>query len=161
MQRLYLFTLEVDELIVGMTYNPLPAHLTLVSRFYSPDTPDKIAKVVSPIFNKTPNITLLFEEPVSLGPKQTAAYLIKPSNELLDLHGHVVESLRTVHGAYTNPQYVRDGWKPHVSKRADNSFHTGDQLIATTAYLIEVIIDDTTIANNQVRHIRNKFNLAA
>lgn len=37
--HLYLFTLEVAPLEIGMTYNPLPSHLTLVSRFFSDKPP--------------------------------------------------------------------------------------------------------------------------
>lgn len=147
----------MDELIVGKTYNPLPAHLTLVSRFYSEASPEEIVKIANPIFGKTNSIELLFEDAASLGPKQTAADLIISSKELLDLHRRVIKSLTTIDASYTNPQFVGDGWKPHVSKRAEQSFSAGDQVISSAAYLIEVKIDGT---DNQVRHIRHKFSLA-
>ena len=158
MQRLYIFTLEVDQLTVGKRYNPLPSHLTLVTRFFSTETPERIATIVNPLFARTNSLELLFEETVLLGPNHTAVDLVKSTKELLELHEQLITLLESVHATYTHPQFVGAGWKPHVSKRSKNNFKPGDCILISKGYLIEIKISSS---KSHVRHIRARFNLAS
>lgn len=154
--RLYLFTLEVVPLEVGKTYNPLPSHLTLVSRFYLHESPEYISKKVSDLFNRTKSIKLLFNQSATIGPVRTAVHLIQPGKSLEELHAQLSGLLDEIGANYTQPKYIREGWLPHVSKRDDDNFSPGFTHLARAAYLIEV----RRAGDNDLRIIQKRFNLS-
>ncbi len=157
MKRLYLFTLEVTTMVVGKTYNPLPSHLTLMSRFWSDLSPDELAEVVRPLFQQARPIELIFGEAAMLGPKQVAVHLIENTEELKSLHLRLHDLLNTTGVTYTAPQFVGNGYKPHVSRREGDQFNAGHKQMANAAYLIEVEIK----GEDHLRHIRVKFDLSS
>jgi hypothetical protein len=154
-RHLYLFTLEVVPLNVGAVYNPLPSHLTLVSRFWSEHSPEVLANRVKSIFEQTNPIELLFGQPASIGPKHTAVHLIEHTEEIKHLHERLCRLLDDLVVEYTNPQFVGKGHKPHVSRREGDGFALGYRQVVKAAYLIEVEIHD----EQHLRFVRAKFPL--
>ncbi len=157
MKRLYLFVLEVTPMSLGGTYNPLPSHLTLMSRFWSDLSPDELAEAVKPLFRQTKSIELIFGEAAMLGPKQVAVHLVENTKELKDLHLRLHSLLNTRGVTYTAPQFVGNGHKPHVSRREGEQFTAGHRQMAKAAYLIEVEIK----GKDHLRLIRAKFDLSS
>lgn len=155
--QLYLFTLEVVPLEVGKTYNPLPSHLTLISRFYAHEPPKYIAKKASDLFNGTGSIALVFDQSATIGPKNTAVHLVQASDALKELHNHLSQILDSISVEYTQPEYIREGWKPHISKRNHDNFAPGLIHPSKAAYLIEVRKE----GENDIRIIRGKFSLSS
>lgn len=155
-RRLYLFTLEVVPLTVGTTYNPLPSHLTLVSRFWSSSSPEALADRVKPLFERTKPAELLFGQPANIGPNHTAVHLIEHMQKIKHLHEQLCSLLDDLAVEYTNPQFVGNGHKPHVSRRDGDGFAPDYKQIAKAAYLIEVEIQ----GERHVRFVRAKFDLA-
>jgi hypothetical protein len=154
-QRLYLFTLEVMPLNVGKIYNPLPSHLTLMSRFWSSLSPEELSQVVKPLFQRTQPMELIFGESAALGPKQIAVHLIENTDELKNLHSKLRGLLNAAGVTYTTPKYTGDGHKPHVSKRDGDQFIPGHKQMANAVYLVEVEIK----GDDHLRFIRAKFDL--
>jgi 2'-5' RNA ligase superfamily len=154
-RHLYLFTLEVVPLTVGKVYNPLPSHLTLMSRFRSELLPDELAAVVEPLFGQNPPIKLRFDKSAGLGPKKTPVHLIEHTEELRELHTKLRNLLDTVSVTYEYPQFVGDNHKPHISKRQGDDFALGHEQTSKAAYLIEVEIK----SEEHLRLIRAKFDL--
>jgi len=152
MKRRYLFTLEVAPVEVGKTYDELPSHLTLMSRFWSELSPNELTKIVRPLFEKTAPIELAFGETVELGPKKLTVHLVEHSSELKQLHGELRALLDAANVDYEYPEFIGEGHKPHVTKRNDESFKAGDKHMAHAAYLIEVV--------GGQRAIRSKFELS-
>lgn len=140
---------------VGKTYNPLPSHLTLMSRFWSSLSPEELTKLVEPLLQQTKPIELSFGEAATLGPKQVAVHLVRNTKELKDLHSHLHDLLDAVGVTYTAPQFVGDGHKSHVSRRDSDQFTVGHKQMANAVYLIEVEIK----GEDHLRHIRAKFDL--
>lgn len=155
MKRRYLFTLEVVPVTVGQTYNPLPSHLTLVSRFWSSLSPEELSRVVKPLFQETPSIELAFGGAATLGPKQIAVHLVQNTKELKDLHSQLHDLLNTARVSYEYPQFVGDGHRPHISKREGDQFMVGHKQMTNVAYLIEVEVK----GEDHLRHIRARFDL--
>lgn len=154
-KHLYLFTLEIAPLAVGKIYNPLPSHLTLMSRFWSDLHPSELAVIVEPLFNQTPPIELTFGQSAQLGPNKIDAHLLEPSEQLKALHNELRQLLDSIHVVYEYPQFVGEGHKPHVSKRAGNNLTPGHKQISRAAYLIEVEVK----GKEHLRYICAKFNL--
>jgi hypothetical protein len=157
MKHLYLFTLEVEPMTVGKIYNPLPSHLTLMSRFWSSLSPEELAKLVEPLFRQTKPIELSFGEATTLGPKQVAVHLIEHTKELKNLHSQLHNFLDIADVTFAYPQHVGDGHKPHVTEREGVQLAKGHKQLTSAAYLIEVEIK----GEEHLRHIRAKFDLTS
>lgn len=152
MKHLYLFTLEVTTLEIGKTYDDLPSHLTLMSRFRSELDYDELANVVRPLFAATIPVTLTFGETIELGPKKVMAHMVSsPSEQALHIKLH--EALDSIHVEQQYPQFVGVGHKAHVSKRDGLDFKQGDQHLTLATYLIEVV--------DKKRVVRSRFKLEA
>jgi 8-oxo-dGTP diphosphatase len=155
--HLYLFTLEVDPLVVGDVYNPLPSHLTLVSRFWSELSYDEIAKAVSPTLAKSEPVELIFGKEAVIGPKKTAVHLVENTLEIRNLHSQLLKALTKLKVSFTSPQFIGEGHRPHVSKRQDVEFLVGHKQVAGNVYLIEVEI----VGKEHLRKVRAKFKLGS
>ena len=153
--HLYLLTLEVDRLIVGDEYHTLPCHLTLVSRFKSELDFDELALAIKPIFEHSAPIQFSFTKEAIIGPKNTTVHLIEKSLELSNLHLQLVEILRKLNVTYTMPEYIDEGYLPHVSKRQDTNTEIGYKQLSNYAFLIKV----EKTGNKDIRKIRAKFKL--
>jgi hypothetical protein len=153
MQHRYLFTLEVTPLTVGKTYDELPSHLTLMSRFLTVQSADDISRLVKPLFAATPQLELSFGDTIQLGPKKLIVHEVTQPAEI-QLHIALKELLDTVDDlTYEYPEFIGKHHRPHVTKREQAYFQKGDTCIAKAAYLIEVV--------DKQRIVRNKFSLLA
>lgn len=150
-KHLYLFTLEVDSLKVGTTYDELPLHCTLMHRFYSELSVEELSDHVKPLFDKTSPLVLTAYEHSILGPKQVPVSLIRPTKELEDLNIRLFDHLNELEVKYTAPQWVGKGHVFHVTDRENEVMEAGESHTAKMAYLIEVI--------DHKRVIRKRFEL--
>ena len=156
-QRLYIFTLEIAPLKIGEMYNPLPSHLTLVSRFWSDLSPKELAETVTPVFDTTNKLTIFFGETAFLGPQKKEVNLIEPKDDLKKLHMKLVKPLNSASVEFTNSQWVGDGFRPHITKRKNVDFPIGYKQTAEAAYLIEIEIKN----NKHFRLVQKRFNIGA
>ena len=126
-----------------------------MSRFWSELSPAAISEVVKPLFDRAYPIELTFGESAQLGPKKIDVHLIKPDKSLKKLHNDLHGLLEAANVTYEYPQFVDEGYKPHVSKREGDHFDVGHKQVASAVYLIEVEIK----GDDHLRHIRAKFDL--
>lgn len=151
MKHLYLFTLEIVPLKVGETYDDLPSHLTLMSRFISDISPEALSDTVSKIFADTAPVVLNFGETIELGPKKVTAHMVKSPDEEA-LHMRLQDALKQHGVAFQYPEFIGANHKAHVTKRDGVVFEMGSQRVAAAAYLVEVI--------DGQRAVRTRFELA-
>ena len=126
MKHLYLFTLEIEPLEVGKTYEELPSHLTLMSRFWSDLSPEDLTAKVRPQFIETAPIQLVFGKTVMLGPKKVTAHMVTSSSEK-QVHNNIRELLDTLKVEYQYPEFIGDNHKPHVTAREGVQFAPGSK----------------------------------
>lgn len=138
MKHLYLFTLEIVPLEVGRTYEELPSHLTLMSRFSSDLSSHELSKIVQPLFAMTHPVPLVFGRTTKLGPKKVTAHMVTSAAEH-QLHNNLRKTLDMVHVEYQYPEFTGDGHKSHVTARDGVQFAAGSELLAFAVYLIEVV----------------------
>lgn len=156
-RRLYLLALEVAPMLVGKTYNPLPSHLTLMHRFWSELSPEKLAQAIEPVLRRTQPLELLFGKTRLNGPQKVRVNMVQLTPDLQSLHMRLFDLLNTLHVTYTAPEWVGKGFAPHVTERKEIEFAIGHVQVTNAAYLIEVEIH----GEEQVRRIRARFNLTA
>lgn len=140
---------------VGETYNPLPSHLTLMSRFWSQLPPHALAHVVKPLFERTKRVVITFGNTAHLGPQHVAVHMIEPSPPLYKIHENLRRQLINNQVEFEYPQFVGDGFKAHVSKRPKDIFKPGLHHEVRAVYLIEVMVQ----GEKHVRYIRERFEL--
>ena len=150
MNRLYLFTLEITPLEVGKSYDELPSHLTLMSRFLSKLTPEELYSTVEPLFAGTSIVGLLFGDTAELGPKKVTAHMVDSSEERA-LHERLQALLARVGVTFQYPQFLGTHHKAHVTQRDDADFPPKTHVVCSAVYLIEVV--------DGRRIVRSKFNL--
>lgn len=150
MKRLYLFTLEIVPLEVGVTYDALPSHLTLMSRFLSDAPANELAAKVRPLFARIAPVQLIFGDTITLGPKKVTAHMVSSSDESL-LHNDLRELLDVLKVEYQYPEFIGDNHRPHVTARPGKQFKPGSMHIVQAAYLIGVV--------DQKRVVEAKFGL--
>lgn len=136
--RLYLFTLEIVPLEVGKTYDDLPSHLTLMSRFTSELTPSELTRIVTPIFAASKSVSLTFGPTIELGPKKVVAHMVDSADEA-GLHEKLRSLLDKNGVVFQYPAFIGAGHKAHVTQREGAHFEQGSRLTCSAAYLIEVI----------------------
>lgn len=153
MRHRYLFILEIAPVEVGKTYDELPSHLTLMSRFFSELSSDQLRDIINPLFSKKVPLNLTFGKTTELGPKKLTVHLVEYSGQLRSLHKALLKSLQSLDTEFEYPQFVGTGHKPHVTAREGTNFDPGDRLVVGYACLIEVI--------DGKRIIRSKFELGS
>jgi hypothetical protein len=152
MKHLYLFVLEIAPLEVGRTYDELPSHLTLMSRFLSELEPEKLTEGVTLLFDQTAPILLTFGETSELGPKKVTVHHVHAADEAL-LHNNLHGLLDSLGVEYQYPEFIGTNHKAHVTQRPNIAFEPNAQLLTSAAYLIEVV--------NKRRVIRAKLVLGS
>lgn len=155
MSHLYLLTLEIVPLNVGQVYNPLPSHLTLMSRFRSDLPPEGIATLIEPVLRRTKPIEITFGKLAVLGAKKTHVHLIEPAEAYMRLHEQLHSLLTKAGVTYVTPQFVGSGHKPHVSMRNGDGFTRGHRHLVSTVYVIEIVVR----GDQHLRYIRTKLAL--
>ena len=138
MNHLYLFTLEIVSLKIGATYNDLPSHLTLMSRFVSDLSPDELSNLVQPLCADTEPVGLLFGDTIKLGPKKVTAHMVDSPDEQL-LHGRIQTLLDESGVIFQYPQFIGVNHKAHVTQRDGVDFPPKTQVLSLAVYLIEVV----------------------
>ncbi len=138
MKHLYLFTLEITPLEVGKTYDELPSHLTLMSRFLSELPAEELANKVRPLFAQTAPVHLVFGETMELGPKKVTAHMVDSLDEKR-LHNNVYKLLDYLKVEYQYPEFIGGNHKPHVTARDGMQFMPSDKRTVSAAYLIEIV----------------------
>lgn len=137
---------------VGQVYDDLPSHLTLMSRFLSDLSSDKLTAEVRLLFAETAPTHLAFGETTILGPKKVTAHMVTSTGERR-LHNSLRQLLDGVKVKYQYPEFIGDHHKPHVTTREGVQFAPGSKCLTSAAYLIEVV-DEKRVA-------RAKFTLGA
>ena len=151
MQHRYIFTLEVVPLKLDHTYDALPLHLTLLSRFLTDLKYSQLQQFVKSVFEKAYEVNLLIDGTAELGPKETPVYIVRKTDEITQLHNDLCRHLDKIHVTYEYPEYVQQGYKPHISKRRGFESNNEDVLVSSRVYLVEII--------DRKRVVRSRFGL--
>lgn len=137
MGHVYLFTLEIVPLEVGATYDELPSHLTLMSRFLSELTPEELSATVQTLFADTKPISLIFGDTVKLGPKKLIAHMVDSPEERF-LHEKLQALLHEAGVTFQYPQFIGANHKAHVTHRNNIDFPPETRVLSSAVYLIEI-----------------------
>lgn len=140
----YLIILEVTPLKIGSTYDMLPLHCTLVHWFWLDQSPEEAAKRLTIASGNIAPIALRAgAEQVFTGKSKNGELVpvivndIELTSELRSLHEQACSVLEDMDVRYSEPQYVHDGFHPHVTHQKDGQLLPGEMRKSTKLYLVE------------------------
>jgi hypothetical protein len=139
MKHRNLFILEIAPVEVGKSYNELPSHLTLMSRFFSKLSPEQLAEIVHPLFEKTKPANISFGEPTRLGPRRLIVHMVEYSDQLKRLYNELRALLASINVEYEYPQFIGENHKPHVPQRKSTQFNASERFTGEAICLVEVV----------------------
>lgn len=139
----YLLALEIEPVDINKVYVALPLHLTMMSWFYSNKSPAEVVRAIQSVVEQQSPIELTSAEPDLFGEdKDVPVNRVTNESELHQLHQALHDALRVVGARYKSPQWVGEGFAPHVTRQRSGRFETGTTHLATKLYLAEAETPD-------------------
>lgn len=140
--KAYLLALEIDSIKIGNSYDSLPLHCTLVHWFWLDTT--KVDELITSLPKLMPkNLVLeaqheeVFTGFTKTGTIPVTVTKVAKSRELQKFHNNVCALLDSLEVVYEKPEYIREGYVPHVTHQKGKKVSKGDSLKVTGAYLVE------------------------
>lgn len=140
----YLIVLEITPLKVNGTYDMLPLHCTLVHWFWLKQEPEEVAQRLKSVLSDTSSVVLRAgAEQIFTGKNKNGERMpvtvndIELTPELQNLHEQVCAILEDMDVRYSEPQYVHNGFHPHVTHQKDGQLVPDEARISTKLYLVE------------------------
>jgi hypothetical protein len=138
----YLLALEITPLEIGKTYTSLPLHCTLVPWFSLDMQSKDCLKAIRSFLKGASPVQLIAGQQKTFTAKTAHGIIpltvntIKLSVDLRELHLHICEKLDTLGARYATPQYVKEGFTPHVTHQGDEKLVASEVHCSEALYLI-------------------------
>ena len=120
-----------------------PPHLTLVDVFAMNTHSGAVAAKLENIALTTEPIQCQITGYDYFGPQQNIhVALLQKSTQLVRLHTIITTYLQTVHAIYNEPQYVNNGFCPHITLPPGETIATGSVVTISNIALIDMFPND-------------------
>ena len=136
----YVIALPLSPLEAGDEFpaETWPLHLTLVPTFEVDLSVDELVTVTQPLIARAGSLTVVGESDELFGPRHDVPVTtVLATDELVALHHELLKALEPRAAHHLKPAYIGDGYRPHVSHTATDSFGPGE-----TATVRQVAIVD-------------------
>ncbi len=159
----YLLALEIAPMEVGETYTMLPLHCTLVHWFWLELGPADFGKQLERMVKHAEPLALhsgkeaVYTGTTKQGPIPVTVNTITPTRELIRLHSQICSFLDELNVKYTTPQYIREGYSPHVTQQGSEKLPTEAVHQSSALYIVEA--DAPEYGND--RYIHSKIKLSS
>lgn len=139
----YLLALEIEPVDINRVYVALPLHCTMMSWFYSDKPPAEVVRAIQPVVQNHEPIELVSGEPDSFGvEKDVPVNRLVDEQQLMQFHEALHGALQSIGASYKSPQWVGQGFTPHVTRQKSGRFETDTRFLATKLYLCEAETPD-------------------
>src|ERR1700712_4209047 len=122
----FIVVLPLRPLAVGDRFltRDWPLHITIVPVFTADAT---LERVTDALAGSRLTVTGGVEERFGRG-HSIRVTVIVPTPNILGLHRSLMQNLAPLHPLFEEPEFVGDGYRPHVSRRPFGGVETGDVL---------------------------------
>ena len=156
--KAYLLALEINPVEVGKVYTGLPLHCTLAHWFWVDELSDLLIQIQSLVQSReAPKLLIQNEEQFTGvtkdGPIAVRVNKVKKTPDVISLHEDVASLLEENGVTYSMPQYIHNGYVPHVTHQESSRVHEGDMVLIRSLYLADA---DAPEYGNE-RQIIHKF----
>lgn len=112
-----------------------PYHITLADVF-AVSVKGKLIADIQAVIDKLPQIVTHIVGDVRLG--STDVWLLDNLPELVHLHTRLVDVLEGHGAVFNTPQYIRDGFIPHITKQSESGMKVGDVITIEGVSLVDM-----------------------
>lgn len=132
----YVVVLPLRPLAVGDRFltRDWPLHVTIVPVFTAHAT---TAQVTDALAGSRLTVTAAGEERFGRG-NSIRVTLIEPSADILALHMALLQGLAPLHPLFDEPDFVADGFRPHVTRRGFGGVETGAVLVLDQLAVVDM-----------------------
>lgn len=137
----YAIAYFIEQLPSGYTFlmQNWPPHVTLADVFAIDSDIDKVINQLSERFSDYLPVSTNATNDEWFGEnKNVRVMLIQKTDSLQLLHEDVVKVLETNNVRFNNPEFVRDGFKPHSTIKDEPVLHTGDKILIDSLSVIDM-----------------------
>lgn len=149
----FLFVLEVEPMKLGHVYEVLPLHCTLVHWFHTERNAEDILRAVKEKIEEHAPVTLTSQKAALFGREENIPVHTVHGEGLHLLHNDLVEILNTLTVTYSEPEFVGNGYKPHVTTHGEKTFTPGSITTVKNVYLVEAQNVESTAGKRPVTKI--------
>lgn len=127
----------IDRVEAGDLVQELPLHMTCV-RWFETQVPCKQIEVAlrNLLHSQKPIKLLAGKEDLFGVRKNVPVNRIIRSAELLKFHKTIVTLLNSLPVIHTNPQWINDGWNPHVTHKQNRRMCEGDEFLFNSVSIV-------------------------
>lgn len=138
----YLLALEIEPIEINKVYVALPLHCTVMPWFFTEKTPAEVLRVITPIVQSQAPLELVSGTEALFGHEQDVPVnQVANAHDLIALHKALLRVIEPL-SADIQSQWIGEGYSPHVTRQRNGRFETGQQFVATKAYLAEAVSPD-------------------
>lgn len=137
-----------DPLDIGTTISrrEWPAHVTLASNFRTAATSERIVEVVADAAAAAEPLSVRVGGQALFGPDHDVRVRLVESEQAVSAHGRLADQLESFPDFVADePEYWRDGYRPHVTLGPSVTATEGDHLHANSVAVVEILDSDATV----------------
>jgi hypothetical protein len=134
----YVAVLPLEPLNVGdgFSMSAWPLHVTIVSNFSSELVPAAVGALLTPAPQA---MDVVVGGEAMFGARENVRVaLVEHSNTLHAAHRDLVDRVRSSGAEFDNPEYLDDGYRPHVTATKRGRAQIGDRLHLTQLALVDM-----------------------
>lgn len=140
----YLFVFEVEPMEVGMVYDRLPLHCTVMHWFRTPADKETVLAAAKEILEMRGSVLLTSEAPALFGKHQDIpVHRVIKTEEITSLHLSLLKHLETLSVRHSEPEFIGSGYNPHVTTHGNRSFPPGTTHSSENIYFVEALEPET------------------
>lgn len=129
----------------GTIYKPAdwPLHTTLADIFAIDWSEETLLQNCAQEFQNLKTISTTASDDEWFGEnKNIQVTLLEKNAAITELHFALVTFLEKGNVQFNKPEFVRDGFKPHVTTQKDNHLQKGDEVVIDALTIIDMFPDD-------------------
>jgi 2'-5' RNA ligase len=137
----YVVVLPLTPMTAGDSFltRDWPLHVTLVPVFESAAEPPQLGSCLAAVAASADPFTVIARQDEAFGPSHTIPVTVVESTADLDaLHAACVAALDHLDPAYENPEYMSEGYRPHVTVKRHGRVDAGDHLHLRQIALVDM-----------------------
>lgn len=120
-----------------------PLHITLLANFTIKDSVDALTAQLNNLAQQLRPFASVVEGEAMFGPNSNIAVsLIKPSNELKDLHSRLVQIAKHLGATFDEPRFIENGFRPHATIQASSRLDEGQSVTINEFTLVDMFPDN-------------------
>ena len=132
------------------TMSSLPLHITILSIFSSDQQHSFFTTILAKIAEDARQLTVRTAGRALFGVDQDIPVtLVENSDQLRKLHLRLLDAVSD-HVSFRAPQFVGDGYGPHITDQGDRKAGRGDSLILDNLMLVEIVDEDVHVRSDHI-----------